>query len=230
MAKRENSIESLRKRCETDLKKIEQDYMDSLHQQQVKTDLQVDIKVFCDNLRSILDYLAHDIRETHCPTADSKTRFYFPILGGKSDFDSQVKRWYPGLETKVPDLWSYLESIQPYHEEYQWLGIFNRVNNENKHGNLVAQTRTETEQVRVSFEGGSVRWNPDSVKFRVGVSIGGVPVDPRTQMPIPHPSQKIERIIWVDFQFHGENVSALWLLKQSLDGVAKIAKDIENWL
>lgn len=230
MGKRKASIEALLKRCDTDLSTIEQAYKDSLHDQQVRANLQVDIKNFCENLRSVLDYLANDIRETHCPGADPTARFYFPIFDKKSVFDGQAKKWYPGLDTTIPALWSYLDSIQPYQQGCAWLGTFNRINNENKHGSLVAQTRTQTEQIRVSMPGGSVTWTPQNVRFGAGVYIGGVPVNPATQMPVPHPSQTVERIIWVDFQFQGENVSALGLLQQALTGVRKISGDIQKWL
>lgn len=230
MGTRKDSIDALLKRCDADIAKIGQEYNNSLRQQKVQTDLRVDIKNFCENLRSVLDYVAHDIRETHCAGADPKIRFYFPMLASRSEFEAQATKWYPGLEVKVPDLWDYLESVQPYDQEYVWIGIFNKINNENKHGDLVAQTRTDTEQVRVSAPGASVTWTPRNVKFGPGVFIGGIPVDPTTQMPVPHPSQKVERIIWVDFRFAGEDVSALGLLKQAHAGVRKIAKDVEKWL
>ena len=230
MGTRQASIEVLLNRCEADLATIEGDYNDSLHRREVRPKLQVDIKNFCENLRSVLDYLAHDIRERHCPAADPKARFYFPIIDDPKAFEGQVKKWYPGLDTAAPELWKYLGSIQPYHSGFAWLAAFNKVNNENKHGNLVPQTRTETEQVRVSTPGvGTVTWSPQNVRFGPGVYIGGVPVDPRTQMPVPHPAQIVERIIWVDFRFEGENVSPLRLLKQTLAGVRKIAAETQQW-
>jgi hypothetical protein len=87
-----------------------------------------------------------------------------------------------------------------------------------------------SKQVKVDFQGGSISWNPSSVKFGSGVHIGGVPVNPNTQMPIPHPSQKVEIITWVDFKFQGINVSALWLLKESNAGIDNIATTIKKWL
>ena len=123
-----------------------------------------------------------------------------------------------------------LDSTQPYQPAYAWLGKFNRVNNENKHESLVEQTRTETQRVNVSFGSGSVSWDPGAVKFGSGVFIGGVPINPSTQMPIPHPSQKIERITWVDFKFDGINESALTLLRESVSGVSKIAANAYQWL
>jgi len=128
-----------------------------------------------------------------------------------------MSRCFPNLEVASPDLYSYLESIQPYKSgNNKWLGLFNKVNNENKHGDLVEQTRTETKQIKVNTQGGAeVSWNPDAVKFSSGVSIGGVPVNPRTQMPVPHPSQSVQIITWVDFKFVGIDISVLWLLKES---------------
>ena len=230
MGNRKGSIDALLRRCDVDIAKIEREYADSLHSQEIRSDLQMDIKSFCENLRSVLDYLTHDIRERHCPGADPHTRFYFPIIENRSGFEGQVSNWYPDLDAKVPALWSYLESIQPYHKEFAWLGTFNSITNDNKHKDLVAQTRIETEQVRVSMPSRSVTWTPQKAKFGSGVSIGNVPVDPRTQMPVPHPSQKVERIIWVDFRFQGENVSALGLLKEVLAGVRKITMEIQEWL
>jgi hypothetical protein len=230
MRTRTDSIEALLKRCDEDIVIIEQEYNNSLHRQKIAPDLQVKIKSFCEHLRSALDYVAHDIRETYCKNADPGMRFYFPILASQSEFESQTNKWYPQLDGRAPDLWAYLESVQPYHEGYAWLAAFNRINNDNKHSDLVEQTRAETERVRVSTPCGSVAWTPQNVKFGRGVSIGGIPVDPTTQMPVPHPSQKVERVIWVDFHFAGEGLSALGLLKQPLAGIRNITKDIGQWL
>lgn len=96
------------------------------------------------------------------------------------------------------------------------------MNNENKHADLVEQTRVETQQTRVTGQGGGqVGWGP-GVTFGGGVSIMGVPIDPRTQLPIPHPSIKVERITWIDFQFAGIGASALGLLKQARAGIGSI--------
>jgi hypothetical protein len=128
-------------------------------------------------------------------------------------------------------MWDYLESVQPYHAGCEWLGQSNQVNNENKHGSLVEQTRVEVEQVRATMPGGgSVAWNPASVKFGQGVYIGGVPVDPKTQMPDPSTSLKVERIMWVDFQFEGVQVSALALANAAVAGTWKIVAEVERQL
>lgn len=181
-------------------------------------------------MRSALDYLAKDIREKHCPNANPNARFYFPILLDASQFQGQMNNWFPGLNSGCTDLWSYLESIQPCNLGAEWLGKFNRVNNENKHDSLVEQTRIETQRVNVSFGGGSVSWDPGAVQFGAGVYIGGVPVDIRTQMPTPHPSQKVEKVAWVDFRFDGIDESVITLMEQSLLGIKTIVTSVNQWV
>ena len=227
---RTDDINALLKRSTDDFDALWENYKQCLHEQTVSADLKIDIKNIAGNLRSVLDYIANDIRDSHCPSAKPNDRFYFPILPDVASFNSQCTKWYPALQNSCPDLWSYLESIQPYHKNYEWLGNFNRLNNENKHESLVEQTRTETKRINVKFEGGGVSWNPDAVKFGSGVRIGGVPVNPATQMPVPHSSQTVEVVTWVDFRFDGINVSALALLKNSLEGISEIAKCVRKWL
>jgi len=232
MKNRESNIHALLKRCRSDIADIEREYRESLAQKKVGADLQVDIKNLCENLRSVLDYLAHDVRESHCPGAKAGQRFYFPIFDSRPVFEGQASKWFPDLKANAPDVWDELERAQPYHSGNEWLGKFNQLNNENKHRNLVAQTRTETQEVRVQTAGGGdARWNPSAVRFGEGVRIGGVPVDPRTQMPFPSPVQKVSRTIWVDFRFEKVGESALGLLKTALDGVERIVRTVyDNYL
>jgi hypothetical protein len=230
MVNRKDDVDALAKRSEKDFALVRSAYEKCLHDQTISSDLKIDIKNLCGNLRSTLDYIAHDIRGKYCHSANPNARFYFPIISNASQYQIQMNNWFPGLYSACPDLWSYLESIQPYNSEHAWLGMFNRINNENKHESLVEQTRTETKRINVSFGGGSVDWDPNAVKFGPGVFIGCVPVNPRTQMPIPHPSQKVEQITWVDFKFDGINESALSLLQKSVKGISEIVLNTYRWL
>lgn len=233
MSRRQGDIQALLTQAQEQLREVEVKYQSSLRAKSIGSDLKVRIKNLCENLRSVLDYLAHDIRETKCPQPKENDRFYFPILPDRKQFESRMREWFPGLHSAAPDLWFYLESIQPYHgAQTEWLGQLNRVNNENKHSALVEQTRTETERVRATSSGGSssVEWSPQNVRFGKGVSILGVPVDPSTQLPLLHPSIEVKRIIWVDFRFEGIGISALGLLKQATDGIGQIADEISKRL
>jgi hypothetical protein len=231
MAKRATSIQAILDRAQRDFSKLEADYQKALSLRTISADLKIDIKNISGNLRSALDYLAADIRETCCPAANPNDRFYFPVLPTVNEFRARTRQWYPSLELLRSDVWNYFESVQPFQIGCEWLGNLNRVNNENKHEDLVEQTRVDNPRVVVTTQGGgTVSWTPGSVRFGSGVYIGGVPVNPATQLPHPHPSQKVEQVVWVDFRFRDPNVSVLGLLKDSIAGAAKIATDIQQML
>lgn len=228
----ESGINTLLERAKRDYSKIEAEYQASLTSQSIGDDLKVDIKNLLSNLRSVLDYIARDVRGAKCNAGQGSAIFYFPILNSPADFANRMATWFPGLQGNAPDLWDYLEALQPYMgPEQKWLAQFNSVNNDNKHQELVEQKRVTVEEVKVSNEGGSVvTWNPSAVTFGHGVHIGGVPVDPQTQLPVPSPSQQVTRTIWVDFQFGETGVSAIWLLEKSVNGVCQIAYDVRKML
>lgn len=170
------------------------------------------------------------MHEIYCREESSGGRFYFPILPDKKTFDRKLDQWFPGLRKAAPEVVSVLEDVQPFKSGQEWLSQFNQLNNENKHGDLVEQTRTERKETRVTGpSGGQVSWT-SGVTFGQGVSVMGVPIDPRTQLPVPHPEIKVEKIIWVDFKFDGINVSALGLLEKTLVGIKSIETRIRALL
>jgi len=230
MTSRKESIQALLKKAEAQLRDVETEYNRSLHAKAIEAEFRIDIKNLCENMRSALDYLAHDIRERFCPSAAPGDRFYFPVLPDKKSFESRIDQWFPDLRQVAPAVVAALEAVQPFQTGQEWLGQFNRVNIENKHGDLIEQTRVESQETRVTGQGGGqVSWT-SGVTFGAGVSVMGVPIDPRTQLPIPHPSIKVERITWVDFQFADIGVSALGLLKKTLLGVRSIEAAIRSLL
>jgi len=229
MLLRKSQIDALLLKSKSQLADISEEYKNSLTNQNISNLLKVDIKNFCENLRSVLDYLAHEIHEQYC-SSSSNSRFYFPILSDNSQFISRMNQWFPSLSTKNIAIYSFLESIQPYQPNYKWLGYFNKVNSENKHGSLVQQTRKETTTItaKSKLRGSSVTWKPENVRFGSGVSLNGVPVEPTTQMPVPSPIQTISKTIWVDFIFDGINQSSLKLLNDSFVGISHIYKKLEE--
>jgi len=232
MADRKNSIKALIAKAEGSILKIEKEYNESLKQKTVNPNLKIEIKNYCENLRSTLDYLAREIVDAYCPNANPKNRLYFPILPNLNAFQNKMKQSYPNLQTNCKDIYDYLLSIQPFQkDDNKWLHFFNKLNNENKHENLVEQTKSETKRINVKMQNGSsVDWDPSGTQFQSGVFIGDVPVNPQTQMPYPHQSQEVKIITWVDFKFSGIDVSALWLLKKALNGIKNIHTTINEKL
>jgi hypothetical protein len=231
--KRKKDILALLKHCENNFLIIEREYNKSLGSKNITADLRIEIKNFINNIRSILDYLACDIRERHCPDQNPDDKFYFPIYIEKEKFRPYISKKYAGLEKSANDLFNYLEDLQPFNNKnFKWLHQLNEINNQNKHNKLVEQVRVESKQVTVSSNsgGGNVSWNPNGVFFGSGVSVMGVPINPATQLPVTNQTTTTKIITWVDFKFEDSDISALILLKQSLRGTQEIFNSIESWL
>lgn len=214
--KRANSIEALIRKARTAASDLKGAYQKCLHEQNISDYLKVDIKNVFENLRSCLDFFAHDIFEHYCKGEPGK--LYFPICDVPASFQGRIKSAFPGLGTNAPMVMNHLESVQPYKDA--WLKNFNALNNLNKHQQLVEQTRTESRQVEVQHPtGGKVTWNQGNVRFGSGVSILGVPIDPRTQLPIPNSTVETKMVVWVDFKFKETNESVLPFIEQSISKV-----------
>jgi hypothetical protein len=217
------SIEALIRKAQSDFGTLRAAYDSSLHEKHVREDLKVAIKNIFENLRSCLDYIAHDIFEAHCSTSKKPDRLYFPIRSTRAEFTQAVDRDYPHLPATSTLVFDILEAVQPYNNP--WLGQFNKLNNHNKHQDLVEQTRTETRHVSVSRGGGSVSWGP-GVTFGAGVSVMGVPIDPKTQMPVPNTVAKTEVVTWVDFRFKEIDQSVLPFVEASINKIEQISTDL----
>jgi hypothetical protein len=227
--RRKTDIEALLERASMTLQKISSEYDNSLHSKFISASLRIDVKDYFSNLRSVLDYIAHDIVEKYCPNANPKNNLYFPIRSDIETFTAEMSKSYPELEVNNKTVYDILKNLQPFkHDDNKWLTAFNKLNNENKHDRLVAQTRTESKNITVIGQrGSSVSWGP-GVTFGNGISIMGVPIDPTTQLPISNNIVKTEIITWVDFQFEDINISALWLTKESLKQINQIYSDLKN--
>jgi hypothetical protein len=216
---RASSIEALLKRASTDAANLPAAYQASLHAKHIADDLRVQIKTIFENLRSCLDYMAHDIFEGKCLGAKKPSRLYFPIRQTAVEFKQAVTSDFPGLMTSAPALVSAVEAVQPYKDP--WLGKFNKLNNHNKHQDLVEQTRTETRHVTVSRGGASASWGP-GVTFGPGVSVVGVPIDPRTQMPVPNNVAETTVVTWVDFRFAEVDEPVLGFVEASVKNITNL--------
>ena len=228
--KRAKNIEALLKIAAQQLEEVIREYKNSLDKKRVEPELKVEIKNLFENLRSVLDYLANEIRESSTVNNQGSKIFYFPILSDLASFEKRMDEWFPGLKNGNPNLYSYLLSIQPFQgQEQVWLKQFNDVNNENKHADLIEQTREEQERVDVNhIQGGGLSYNPKLAKFGKGASIFGSEVDQTTNMPFPNPSIQVKRTLWIDFKFDGINVSALVLMQKSLKKIQEIVEQLNT--
>lgn len=214
------SIEALLNKSKRDFESLKKDYQTSLDQKEISDELKIEIKNIFENLRSVLDYMAHDVFDS-LKTGKQPEILYFPIRLTQHEFDLVINKDFPSLQTSNPNVYSILESVQPYKDK--WLGQFNRLNNNNKHQDLEEQTRSEAKEIKVSsLKGGSsVSWS-SGVTFSGGVSIMGVPIDPKTQLPVPNNQVKTEVITWVNFHFKENSESVLPFIEKSIKSVDDI--------
>ncbi len=217
---RSASIEALIRKSRESFVGLKGQYEASLNEKVVREDLKVDIKNIFENLRSCLDYIAQELFDAFCADAKKPDRLYFPIRPSASEFVQVMSRDYPSLEAKCKSAFGIVEAIQPYRD--LWLGEFNRLNNENKHQDLVEQTRAESRRVDVKRPGqGGVSWG-SGVKFGSGVRVMGVPIDPKTQLPVPNKEVTTTITTWVDFKFKEGGQSVLPFLEKSIARVEEL--------
>ncbi len=211
-----NDIHAVLSKSKLLIEKIEEEYKNSLTLQTVSDELLVDIKDYLGNLRSALDYLRAKVSGHN-----------FPICKTEKEFENAT--------ADLPDeLKTMFKKFQPF-QGNEWIGRFNILNNKSKHLTLIPQKRKEIIETRVTHpSGGGVSWS-QGVTFGSGVSVMGVPIDPRTQMPIPNNIVKTERITWVSFEFDNSNcpelppdISALPFLKQCFGNVIRVISEIET--
>ena len=158
-----------------------------------------------------------------------KIKIYFPLVSKLSDLQATLGRCKMlDLEADHPEIYKWLESIQPYQDGQNWIALCKKYADES-HIRLTPQTTTETKRVHISSGGGSVSWG-ESVTFGSGVSVMGVPIDPRTQLPVPHDSVRTEIQRWVSFLFEGTDINVLGLCKTAVQEGEKNLEKISSFL
>jgi len=172
---RRSSIQTLLSESELQFEDIQERYVRSAERLELDPVVGVRIKNYCENLRSVLDYLANEIRE-RCCSGGGTNRYYFPIIEKKKFFDARMKGWFPGLSLCCPEVFSYLYSVQPLRHRrpppyLRWLWHFNRLNNAGKHDDLVIHTTLEAPPERSGRLGGyaiqSERGRWTEIRFRL---------------------------------------------------------------
>ena len=98
---------------------IEQQYKEALSEKKIPTALSIDVKNFMENLRSALDYMAHDIYEIvikpeRDKTGDRAIESHFPYGKTENDFKARLGSELPYLQGLNPNIFTLIESVQPH--------------------------------------------------------------------------------------------------------------------
>jgi hypothetical protein len=201
------SVETLLRKADEAVARIQEQYEADLVAKKVSDDLLYDVRQVVQDCQSALDWTATAVKEKLYGA--SKWRPYFPLVKESAEFPAELEKQIARLRADHPDIASAFQRHQPYRKGKTELGYLHALARVNKHQDFAPQERVEQRRVEARFAGGSVSWDPSSVTFGSGVAIGGVPVNPATQRPVPHPSQTVTETIFVDWRFRELNVSVL---------------------
>ncbi|MBN2548376.1 MAG: hypothetical protein JXB15_04405 [Anaerolineales bacterium] len=202
-------------------------------------DLRVPVKNLMENLRSALDYMAHDVYIACCQAvrrANGKPdprKIYFPYGRTEEDFIKRVGDWLPNLGTNSPEVYRILLSIQPFSCGDSWLYDLCTILNTNKHDHLTAQTRMESETYSVESRHGSVTIPVNNPSRRVisspgAVKIFGVPAEFREDGIYTAPSDELKHkhIKWVSFIFADTNMNVINMLDKAVVNIKQLAETL----
>lgn len=71
----------------------------------------------------------------------------FPVKQTAADFNGDMTARTPQLQIQNPQVYSLLDGVQPYNNEF--VADFNKIHNANKHDHLVEQVRQSVKAVEI---------------------------------------------------------------------------------
>ena len=188
--------------AEKQLKDIAASYDEELRHRRVPLELSIKIKNFCENLRSALDFLAHETYEWLWPHRTIPKQLAFPMAFEKSKARATINTQFPELRTREPELWQFIEDFQPYHTKSgKWLRHLVRVTNDNKHWDRSAQV------VRSAAPG-----TPEA--SRLG----------------PVVFQDESTGDWLEPRFNGMYINAFWVLREAETNVRWLVDEVRGFM
>lgn len=230
---------NLVRHAEKELPQIRAAYERSLHAKVVETTLLIEIKNFCENLRSALDFSACGLFEKFGSAQKGKPKVYFPYATANQNRDEYIKsgrieKCIPGITASRPDVVALLLELQHFGGRGNgWLPQFMELNNQNKHQRLTPQVRREAKELRISGGGAAISVGQGaSISIGVGasISIGGAVIRGGQSFGVDRPpvveGGKSEVITWVSFHFEDNGQPVIPFLETALKGCREIVTEL----
>ncbi len=126
------------------------------------------VRSVVQDLQSALDWVATAVDRAHGRGRDRSP--YFPLRESRSAVEAQLKRDFPGLQTRAPEAYEAITRHQPYVNGREMLGHLHNLARVNKHQHFTKQVRDSRRHWGVSLGGLSVQYNEGR-----GLTIGGPP-------------------------------------------------------
>ncbi|MCR5870317.1 MULTISPECIES: hypothetical protein [unclassified Sphingomonas] len=206
-------IRSMLRRAETLHKELGRTYGRDLHNKTISHDalnLTHEIIEKCSNaLDQAMALLWQRNIKPHLSKVPTRGG-YFPAAKDENGYRSTMGQWgVANLAALNPTIDAKLRQLQPFARSEN--SIYARIKEiaATKHTGLQPQRRYEQQsRVNVISGAGQVSWGP-GVTFGHGVSVLGVPIDPRTQMPAHTQGIDVTIEHWVSFHFEKGGEDAL---------------------
>lgn len=185
-------------------------------------------------IRRFMDQSFRRFFEKHylsCLTETNKeVKLYFPITDRKEDLKSQLGlSKMADLEYKHPTFYAFLDSIQPYNKNYDWLKYLRKYSNEG-HIKLTPQTIAQENE---TILGNCIKAGRGARVLMKNCLVNGVPVDSENINESPlesfDPRLNVKRITWVSLRFLDTDIDVLSLCKQSTKEAEKIIEEVFNF-
>jgi hypothetical protein len=183
----------------------------------ITADFLVEVKNFMENLRSVLDYCAHGLFDKYGQSRNARPNIYFPYVTPPDDklrFRNHViERSIPGLLLARPDIVETLETYQYFGNTGNWLHLFMRITNENKHEQLTPQVEKKYTVVKLS----ATIPAGETVKIDLTkIQLGGGPDAPYDAVAGT----------WTGLVFTGTSVMVMLHLENALQNVSRIVEEL----
>lgn len=152
---------------------------------------------------------------------------YFPTARNEQSYLSSLGQWNAkGLRSFAPELDAKLRSLQPFENPANEILARLRDIANKKHTGLAPQKKLVDKRVTIDRPGGgSVSWG-SGVIFGPGVSVMGVPIDPRTQRPVHTDGINTTEEKWISFHFEDGGEDALKFCRDSLQATSRAVKTL----
>jgi len=224
----DQDIKSQIERAKELLKELEESYNSDLQTKSISEKTKNLTQEVLVKMRHVLDqsmyrFFAKIISPTLSSDVKKNVKIYFPIAQNPAGLKSRLGMGkMAALDVSNPDVYKFLESIQPYNAKFSWLGDFSKFANE-KHIRLSPQEFKEENETTLS---NAIHAGRGAEVKMAGCRIGDIPVNCENINTTPldqfDPRLKVKRTTWVQFNFKGTNINVLWLCKKAVNELEKV--------
>jgi hypothetical protein len=220
-------IHVLLRKIDEHLDEVGDHYEEDLASKDLSDELVYAIGAVVQDCQRALDWTASAVKRKYVPKR--KWKPYFPLVQEPEQFRPALQKQLGDLFEIAPEVAEAIRRHQPYRKGKAVLGYLHKLARVEKHEDFTPQTRDVTRPIEARSAGGVVSWNPDAVTFGgPGVFISGVPVDPRTQLPVPSRSQVVRETHYVDWRFVDPPVSVLPTLEELARLTGSAVRDVRR--